>query len=60
MFSHPKVLFLVSLLFVALYIEFNPYLPFELLIFYHSYNIIWTFILIRKTYLNCYFIVNNT
>ena len=31
MFSRPKILFLVSLL-----IEFNPYLPFEFLIFYHS------------------------
>ena len=30
MFSRPKVLFLISLLFVAL---FNPYLPFEFLIF---------------------------
>ena len=30
--SHPKILFLVSLLFVALY----PYLPIKFLIFYHS------------------------
>ena len=33
MFSHPKILFLVSLLFVTL---FNPYFPFDFLIFYHS------------------------
>ena len=31
MFSHPKILFLVSLLFC-----FNPYLPFKFLFFYHS------------------------
>ena len=37
MFSHPKILFLVSLLFVALLNpKFNPYLPFKFLIFYHS------------------------
>ena len=36
MFSRPKILFLVSLLFVAPAIEFNPYLPFKFLIFYHS------------------------
>ena len=35
MFSRPKILFLVSLLFVAL-LNFNPYLPFKFLIFYHS------------------------
>ena len=32
MFSPPKILFLVSLLFCST-IEFNPYLPFEFLIF---------------------------
>ena len=37
MFSHPKILFLVSLLFVALLNpKFNPYLLFKFLIFYHS------------------------
>ena len=37
MFSRPKILFLVSLLFVTLLnLKFNPYLPFEFLIFYHS------------------------
>ena len=37
MFSRPKILFLVSLLFVALLNpKFNPYLPFIFLIFYHS------------------------
>ena len=37
MFSHPKILFLVSLLFVALLNpKFNPYLPVKFLIFYHS------------------------
>ena len=35
MFSRPKILFLVSLLFCST-IEFNPYLPFEFLIFYHT------------------------
>ena len=48
MFSRPKILFLVSLLFVALLNpKFNPYLLFKFLIFYHSslftfyiYNII--------------------
>ena len=39
MFSRPKILFLVSLLFVALLNpKFNPYLPFKFLIFYHSYR----------------------
>ena len=34
MFSRPKILFLVSLLFVALFNpKFNPYLPFKFLIF---------------------------
>ena len=34
MFSRPKILFLVSLLFVVLLNpKFNPYLPFKLLIF---------------------------
>ena len=34
MFSRPKILFLVSLLFVALLnLKFNPYLPFKFLIF---------------------------
>ena len=37
MFSRPKILFLVSLLFVALLNpKFNPYLLFKYLIFYHS------------------------
>ena len=40
MFSRPKILFLVSLLFVALTfcstIEFNPYLPLKFIILYHS------------------------
>ena len=36
-YSHPKILFLVSLLFVALLKpKFNPYLPFKFLIFYQS------------------------
>ena len=36
MFSRPKILFLVSLLFVALLNpKFNPYLPFKFLIFYN-------------------------
>ena len=40
MFSRPKILFLVSLLFVALLNpNFNPYLLFKFLIFYHSSNI---------------------
>ena len=35
MFSRPKILFLVSLLFVALFIiEFNPYLPFKIFNFF--------------------------
>ena len=39
MFSRPKILFLVSLLFVALLNpKFNPYLLFKFLIFYHSCN----------------------
>ena len=38
MFSCPKILFLVSLLFVALLNpKFNPYLLFKFLIFYHIY-----------------------
>ena len=41
MFSRPKILFLVSLLFVALLNpKFNPYLLFKFLIFYHSSIII--------------------
>ena len=37
MFTRPKILFLVSLLFVALLNpKFNPYLPFKFLNFYHS------------------------
>ena len=37
MFSRPKILFLVSLLFVALLNpKFNPYLLSKFLIFYHS------------------------
>ena len=37
MFSRPKILFLVSLLFIALLNpKFNPYLLFKFLIFYHS------------------------
>ena len=40
MFSRPKILFLVSLLFIALLNpKFNPYLLFKFLIFYHSSNI---------------------
>ena len=39
MFSRPKILFLVSLLYVALLNpKFNPYLLFKFLSFYHSYN----------------------
>ena len=42
MFSRPKILFLVSLLFVALLNpKFNPYLPFKFLIFYHSSTYVW-------------------
>ena len=39
MFTHARILFLVSLLFVALYIlvdPFDPYSPFKFLIFYYS------------------------
>ena len=40
MFSCPKILFLVSLLFVALLNpKFNTYLLFKFLIFYHSSSI---------------------
>ena len=47
MFSHPKILFLVSLLFVALLNpKFNPYLLFKFLIFYHSSYI-------HSNYVNC-------
>ena len=43
MFSRPKILFLVSLLFVALLNpKFNPYLLFKFLIFYHSIRSIFT------------------
>ena len=43
MFSRPKILFLVSLLFVALLNpKFNPYLPFKFLIFYHLNYIEYT------------------
>ena len=44
MLSRPKILFLVSLLFVALLNpKFNPYLLFKFLIFYHSsYNTVLT------------------
>ena len=46
MFSRPKILFLVSLLFVALLNpKFNPYLLFKFLIFYHSSGILKDFIL---------------
>ena len=39
MFSRPKILFLVSLLLLALLNpKFNPYLLFKFLIFYHSSN----------------------
>ena len=39
MFPRPKILFLVSLLFVALLNpKFNPYLLFKFLIFYRSSN----------------------
>ena len=42
MFSRPKILFLVSLLFVALLNpKFNPYLLFKFLIFYHSSKILY-------------------
>ena len=42
MFSRPKILFLVSLLFVALLNpKFNPYLLFKFLIFYHSSDILF-------------------
>ena len=41
MFSRPKILFLVSLLFVALLNpKLNPYLLFKFLIFYHSSQIL--------------------
>ena len=44
MFSRPKILFLVSLLFVALLNpKFNPYLLFKFLIFYHSSIYIYDF-----------------
>ena len=45
MFSRPKILFLVSLLFVALLNpKFNPYLLFKFLIFYHSIIVCLLFI----------------
>ena len=47
MFSRPKILFLVSLLFVALLNpKFNPYLLFKFLIFYHSSIYIYIYIYI--------------
>ena len=50
MFSRPKILFLVSLLFVALLNpKFNPYLPFKFLIFYHSSNITITEVVLLIT-----------
>ena len=54
MFSRPKILFLVSLLFVALLNpKFNPYLLFKFLIFYHSiYTYIHTYII--YTYIHTY------
>ena len=46
MFFRPKILFLVSLLFVALLNpKFNPYLLFKVLIFYHSSIIYIMFII---------------
>ena len=45
MFSRPKILFLVSLLFVALLNpKFNPYLLFKFLIFYHSSIYIYIYV----------------
>ena len=50
MFSRPKFLFLVSLLFVALLNpKFNPYLLFKFLIFYHSSIIKNWFSIINNT-----------
>ena len=47
MFSRPKILFLVSLLFVALLNpKFNPYLLFKFLIFYHSSIYIYIYVYI--------------
>ena len=51
MFSRPKILFLVSLLFVALLNpKFNPYLPFKFLIFYHSS--LFTFLYMLSIHIN--------
>ena len=54
MFSRPKILFLVSLLFVALLNpKFNPYLLFKFLIFYHSsiiYHIVYVLNQATATY----------
>ena len=53
----PKILFLVSLLFVALLNpKFNPYLPFKFLIFYHSS--IYIYIYIYILHVNQYTITN--
>ena len=59
MFSRPKILFLVSLLFVALLNpKFNPYLLFKFLIFYHSstilYDVAISYIYIAHGHLQCY------
>ena len=52
MFSRPKILFLVSLLFVALLNpKFNPYLPFKFLIFYHSSNNTFMYIVDLELYI---------
>ena len=49
MFSRPKILFLVSLLFVALLNpKLNPYLLFKFLIFYHSSS--YSIHIIRRMY----------
>ena len=46
--SRPKILFLVSLLFVALLNpKFNPYLLFKFLIFYHSSIYIYIYIYMK-------------
>ena len=61
MFSRPKILFLVSLLFVALLNpKFNPYLLFKFLIFYHSSFIIWNNVAGYDVTIQCnnYFVIN--
>ena len=50
MFSRPKILFLVSLLFVALLNpKFNPYLPFKFLIFIILVYVCFIIILAKGT-----------